>query len=531
VSRLSVRLAGVGLCVALIGAALRLVADLAPVGDMAVMEVHVLNVMRHLEPVGAYSRYGWNHPGPLHSMALVPLYWLSGYRHVSLAASAILINVVAVIAFLRLTARESGDTALLVTGTALLAVYLYRVDGLLASPWNPHMPVLVLPLLAATGAAVAVGHLQLLPLFVALGSFAIQAHVGFAAAVVPITCAAVVLWALNVLVARKRGAGVKSRPGRPLLLAAIVALALWCLPIVDAVRPAGQHNLQMVYTFLRQIVPGDRAQTERVFAHYVSAPFTPDLRLAWGTDFDPIVERRIRQLADWQPLLLGAAALGWAVRRRRFEAFLAILVLAGSAGAHASIHRLPTPPQDHAAFWVSILGVSSWTMILALPVSLLAEWIRSRRPGPSPLQTWGLALVALLLVTAGTRQAMSRLAADRGNSAQVESLTRLVRARLPERRSTTPLLHVPQDRWGMVAGLALQLYRDGDAPHVDIDWVSMFGEPFRPDGREVIGFDFGDDSDETLGRRPGYRRIESVQQTTVYEVEPRAFHGLISDKQ
>ena len=56
------------------------------------------------------------------------------------------------------------------------------------------------------------------------------------------------------------------------------------------------------------------------------------------------------------------------------------------------------------------------------------------------------------------------------------------------------MLHIAEGHWPPVAGVALQLYRDGPAPHVDADWVSMFGEPFAPTGQETVAFDFDDAS-------------------------------------
>jgi hypothetical protein len=51
-------IAAVVLCLGL-GAAMRMPPDTAPSGDMALIDVHVLNVLRHVEPVGEYSRFGW----------------------------------------------------------------------------------------------------------------------------------------------------------------------------------------------------------------------------------------------------------------------------------------------------------------------------------------------------------------------------------------------------------------------------------------------------------------------------------------
>ena len=86
----------------LIAVAIRFVPDVAPEGDYAVIDIHVINAIRALEPVGAYSRFGWNHPGPTYSHLLAPLYWLSGYRHLAILVTVTLINVASLAVLLAL---------------------------------------------------------------------------------------------------------------------------------------------------------------------------------------------------------------------------------------------------------------------------------------------------------------------------------------------------------------------------------------------------------------------------------------------
>src|SRR5438876_7442456 len=82
------RTLGTAAVVAILVVAIRLVPDTAPESDHAVIDLSVLNVLHGTQMVGAYSRYGWHHPGPLYFQLLSPLYLLSGYRHLSVTIGA-----------------------------------------------------------------------------------------------------------------------------------------------------------------------------------------------------------------------------------------------------------------------------------------------------------------------------------------------------------------------------------------------------------------------------------------------------------
>ena len=77
-----------------------------PGGDFAVMELHLRDVARLKHWLGPYSRYGWNHPGPLYYYALSPLYWLTGGASTSLYASAAALNLIAGASAVALFFRE-----------------------------------------------------------------------------------------------------------------------------------------------------------------------------------------------------------------------------------------------------------------------------------------------------------------------------------------------------------------------------------------------------------------------------------------
>lgn len=156
------------------------------VGDGAVLEIYALHASRGALSVGPYSRFGWNHPGPVYFYALAPAYALSHYREAALLASVLILNLLVAAALVSVVTRYGGwpHAAALVVW---LAVYYLRPsahDGwdfadLLSSSWNPHAPLLPFALLLTLSAALAAGHIGVLPFIVVVASFVSQTHVAF----------------------------------------------------------------------------------------------------------------------------------------------------------------------------------------------------------------------------------------------------------------------------------------------------------------------------------------------------------------
>jgi hypothetical protein len=505
----------------LIAVAIRFVPDVAPEGDFAVIDIHVINAIRTLEPVGAYSRFGWNHPGPTYSHLLAPLYWLSGYRHLAILVTVTLINVAALVALLALVRRSASRAGLFACVVAVFTVYLARAWGLVGSPWNPDTPILPLALLIACGGAAASGDFRWLPAVIGLASLVIQAHVGLSLSALAIVAATLITAAGRVLVSdawhcERR---LPATLGRSLRWSIVVGAVLWALPVIDAIRPGGLHNVQHLYQFFGQQRPVATRVTDRAFAHYFVAPFGPRLTLPTGGVLDPVGDAA-RTVAEVQALLLFACAVWWIVRRRRFESSLAIVTLAASAAAWASIRRIPEQPQDHTVYWVSVLGVWTWALIATAIVEPIASRLVRAPHTRDVMSRWTLraAIAAVVIVgaiqTAEWRQFFVR------QTDRIQRAADLVRAHLEAEHETTPIIHIAEGRWGTPTGVALQLYRGSIRPHVDADWVSMFGEPFRPTGKERVTLYFAeyDETAEDLRHRPDYKFLGSAENTYVYAV-------------
>ena len=234
-------------------AAFRLLPPTYSTGDRAFLELYALHATEGNLTVGPYSRFGWNHPGPVYFYALAPLYLLSGQHKYSLDMTALLINLVAV-AVLIVVVSIFGDPYLGWSLIAALAIFLFRpgternVGEVLTSPWNPHAVMLPFSVLIGLCAALAVGRTRVLPAIALVASLVVQTHIGLLPCTMALLATAATLW---LYVADARDGSV---PRAAVSAIGILAL-LWMLPLWDQV--SGSRNAGEILTFL---ISDDRAR-------------------------------------------------------------------------------------------------------------------------------------------------------------------------------------------------------------------------------------------------------------------------------
>jgi len=182
--------------------------------------------------VGAYSRFGFFHPGPLREWVIGISYHASGGRAAAIPATALIINLglvgLALIAAHRYAARRG-----VVAASGALVLTQIGMGAALHSAWNPHLAVLA-------GAALGWGVVALIGdgprnwwLVVVPGSVLGQLHVAGLAlfTVALVTLVAVLLKAGDV---------------RRLLQAAAATVALWIGPLLDLAK-GGDSNLSAFF--------------------------------------------------------------------------------------------------------------------------------------------------------------------------------------------------------------------------------------------------------------------------------------------
>lgn len=474
-----------------------------PVSDHALIELATINALDGRQLHGPYSRYGWQHPGPLLFYLLAPFYAAAGSRTAGLAAGALVINLAALAAAAWVLIRHAGP-ALSVAFTALFALYLARVPGLVVSAWNAHTTIVACAAVVVIGAAAAAGQIRLLPLFLAVASFVLQTHVA-TFPLVAVTAALVAAAAGRrwIGASAEERAGLKAQANR----AAWVLAALWLLPLVEELsRPGG--NLSAMWQFARQPPRGGTlSQAFDAWAGALTGIFHAGLALPQGRLIVPSMAAWPRIIAALQLLLL-AASVVWAARdRRHVHAWTAAQSLAGSVAALWAVTRIPDGIHDHEVFWISAVGVVGAASIAAAVVAGAVSERRLLVRSRGPLVAGLLATLLLIGVALeGLRQIAVTGGPSRSKSADdhVLRVTAAIRSEIERQGARRPMVVIDQRVWHWAAGVILQLHRQGIRVVLEGGLVAMFAGTLAPDGTEDLEISFcGGPCHERLVARPG----------------------------
>jgi hypothetical protein len=302
----------------------------------------------HTPLVGPFSRYGWNHPGPLLFYALTLPYRLLGSNGTGLLLGAVLVNAIAFALIGVVLWRRGGGTGLLLGGAVVLLLVRALGASFVINPWNPY--VIVFPMLAVALLCWAAidGDRWGLPVGVALGSFAVQSHVGAALGVaVPIAIAAVFLW----------------RQWRTLLVSLGVLVLLWIPPLVEELQPHG-GNLSSLVRFWTQShsdVTG-WSKGARILFPQLSIP------APWFTGHSDNTAFTFGVPTQWHfpfaILLLVGALVVAALRHDRQSWSLDAIALGLVVAGWVSAARVVGTPFDYVVQWLWIVGALSFLAIV-----------------------------------------------------------------------------------------------------------------------------------------------------------------------
>jgi hypothetical protein len=342
-----------------------------PTGDWAMIELATGDVGTRFTPlIGPYSRFGWNHPGPLLFWVLAGPYRLTGNAPWSMLVTAAAINVVAAGAMVAFAWRVGRLVPASLVAIVAVSVTAASAATMAADPWNPWITVLPFGLMIVLAWSAWEGDRAAVWWGVVTGSFLAQSHVGY----VPLVGA---LMLVGVVGAWRGG-----MPRRTFRDAAALGVVLWLPPLVDLV--AGRGNLAELLTGASggDDTTGGGSSLE-VVARQVS------LGGPWMGGGEPsdavtgaVVGRNVAALAV--PVALFAWTLSLALWRRcRAPARLQLTVLAAAAVGVVAVSRIDGPAYDYIVRWwwplAGLWWVSSlWSLWEALLRPLVEPWAARR---------------------------------------------------------------------------------------------------------------------------------------------------------
>lgn len=453
------------------------------VGDGAMIELYTVHATNFVQLLGAYSQYGWQHPGPMFFYLLAPFYVLGGHSVFGLDAGALALNVASV-AILAFVVARDGDRApvFAVVLCGLLLAYLLRLPGLLTSAWNPHPPVLALVALIAVCAACLCGRGPLLPLAAVLASFVTQTHVGF----VPVVAALGAVTVGGLLVAAGR-AETSPSLGRWSLLSVAILEALWLAPVAQQLvgHPGNMTELWRFFFGGGPTQPLGGAW--RAWSGMLAGVLRGDFDLARGGAYSGSAGSVAGLVATIAVLALAPVAV-WAGRTgRRLYCALAVLSLTASVAAFWSTSRILGLIGDYQVFWLSALGVLNLALVLGALLTPVAERFAGERWLPTAA---ALAAAALALGTyaAGRAElvAATRASALDPASAAVRSLSEQVFRTMPSMGNHRALIRPGGVGEGIAPGFVVQMSKGPVPITVDAAAAPLYGPALATTGGEDV---------------------------------------------
>jgi hypothetical protein len=474
-------------------------------GDVALTELRVRDIGgSHTPLVGQWSRYGWNHPGPLLFYMLAIPYRALGSTSGALLGGSAIINGAAVVGCAVLLWRRGRVMGLLL-GLVVTLIVVHALGGsFLGTPWNPFMTVLPMLALVLVVWSVANGDHWMLPIAVALGSFVVQSHVGVAGiafALVGIATAAVIFDAR-----RGRARGYK----KDFAWSAALGAFLWWPPILEQFQSDG-GNLSSLWSFwtsrhptpgfvdgARIVAPQLSLPAPWISGHEHVAAFTGGLDPPWTVPFVLVV-------------LLAATWFAW--RRRDRESFtLDVIALTLIVVAWFSAASVVDVPLWYLMRWTWLVGAVAW---LAIGWTVLRAAGDQSAPAVRLAVGAGTGATIVALVIASAVSAVDAVHLDPLAERETRALEATVVAALPESTQPVLLTNTPGFLTGSVeAALLIRLARAGVVAGLSTDQQRVVGDGHvlpRRKARTLLVI-VADERIPVYARDPRYRTIASYDQ-------------------
>lgn len=333
-----------------------------PTSDLAWQQLVLQNLTQDPPLLGAYSRWGWSHPGPFfHYFLWIPWRLLGGAPAGLLLAMLGLHLLAVVLAWL--TARTRSVALAVLVACGLLLAWGVASEGEALLPWNPMVGLLLAgTFVVAAGDAATRGRWGV-ALLLPVGSVLIQSHVGTALLVLGVVGIAVVL----AVIPRGQEHPI---PWRALAWSVAASALLWLAPLVAAL-PDGGNLLDILTT---DTGPGlGWGVGARTFSGAWSVPAYWWSSSVWLPDSSAIPVLLIVPVAA---VVLGFVRRDWVGVRWLIAALAAALILIPSVA-------LADQARSYVVAWapatvVVCLAISIWVILRAMTSG--ERWVERLAP-------------------------------------------------------------------------------------------------------------------------------------------------------
>lgn len=456
-------------------------------GDYALIEMSTRSALGHRQMLGPYSRFAWNHPGPLMFYWFAPFYSVFGHRPESLGVASAVLNTLFAAGSIAIAGWCSGRRAAWTVAGAMIATVAIWGFVWIDRIWNPLLVLMPLVGLGFLGAAVLSGRRWALPGFVLVAVFAVQTHLG--------TLPMVALFSTAVAI----GVGVSARrqwrfwliPG---LASAAVGVVAFLPPLYEQATSESGNLTELVRFF--QTAKGGHSPGEVLDKTSVQLTLTKvGLIHTVATGVHPIPPASAARLIV---LALVVAIVVWGMRSngragRRFEQHLCVFAGLAGAGAFVGGLRVIGNLEGYLTLPATAAGTLLW---MAALLTLAGEFHTRARPslyrlagriGPIAVAL-GCVWSSLWMIDQDPARSLQVPLSVDGNA---RSATAAVSTALPPRTHQVLITLGDALTAPTAAMVANQLELGGIDTREDSVYDFLFGRDRRPDGCETIAIRIG----------------------------------------
>ena len=458
-----------------------------PSGDWAVLTMRVEDVGRHTPLVGPYSRFGWNHPGPLMYWLLAFPYHLLGDRPEALLAAAATLNALTVAA-LSAVAWRRGRLPLVALTMAATAILIHAMGpAMIRDPWNPFITLLPLALTVYLVWSVIEGDFWMWPPLAFLVSFELQSHIGYLPMLAMLGVSVfAIAWrrkSFNTLLPTS----TKQR-WWVLGLSSAVVIGCWLPVLLDQVAGTGNLGAIAHYFLTNSDSPAGFGTAFHVAADQLRFPSAPWLGRSELAGLDgALLGSGLAALVV--PILSMAGSLWLAARTRVLAALrLQLVVIATALGGLIATARVTGPLFDWVVRWWWVIACLWWLSIVWVLWSVLSQRITTQ--SMQRIATGLLAVIATVVTLAATGPITSATSSTPPPSPSTGIvLDGFLQQTLDALQGSGPLLVVTT---GSVRGdygdaLRLQLERAGIQVVAESNMISHLGPQRSESNRTPVG--------------------------------------------
>ena len=449
--------------------------------------MRVEDVGRHTPLVGPYSRFGWNHPGPLMYWLLAFPYHLFGDKPEALLAAAATLNALTVAALSAVAWRRGRLPLVALTMTATAILIHAMGPAMIRDPWNPFITLLPLALTVYLVWSVIEGDFWMWPPLAFLVSFELQSHIGYLPMLAMLGVSVfAIAWrrkSFNTLLPTS----AKQR-WWVLGLSSAVVIGCWLPVLLDQVAGTGNLGAIAHYFLTNGDSPAGFGTAFHVAADQLRFPSAPWLGRSELAGLDgALLGSGLAALVV--PILSMTGSLWLAVRMRVLAALrLQLVVIATALGGLIATARVTGPLFDWVVRWWWVIASLWWLSIVWVLWSVLYERITTQ--SMQRIATGLLAVIATVVTLAATGPITSATSSTPPPSPSTGIvLDGFLQQTLDALQGSGPLLVVTT---GSVRGdygdaLRLQLERAGIQVVAESNMISHLGPQRSESNRTPVG--------------------------------------------